>query len=1373
MIWGYRTFGAMNMKKQVVILFALCISLALMCVLSACAPAAPVPAGTTTLSPTASASPSNAAISRQNQTPDTEPYIQWDELALRPTRTSHSTFESYAQLDELASFGKGIMPNILRSQDGSKIFLSDDSSVRILNASDYSEITTITGPGDIFGYVYSISPDNSMMIINGIFGFRVVDIETQQTIANGSGGVGSTYGMVFTPNGKYVVFLRSEFIPSGTYDSICLVAIPKNNTNSANECYPTLEFFDNDVMTHPAVSPNSRMVAAGYANSSQNILYIWDLEEKTILHEIKDLPSHINSVAFSPDGYTLASVGDDGMIRLWNPATGKLKRSISGFTNDLMGVKFSEDSRQLIIKVHKQPSVILQLDSGKQVPATPESLDPLASQMVNDGYLLSGEGSILRFSPDGETLAVGHGSIQIWDVGSQSLKTALFTDKALNIAGMTFSSDGNHLAVVTVGGDVYAWDTRSGHQEFFVSANTLLDAQVLYAAGAGGIGPGIGAGVFGEQAVAFSPDASQLAIPNGPAVELWDIQTDTQILTLEQTEPVMFPSKITFSADGRFLYAALNRNRDLAVWNAETGKLIRQQNLPHVDPNAYSATEMYGQWFARNNYDDEDYWIEIWNVETGQMIKIPTHMREAEPLRISADGKFFAAILDNDQLFLWDVASGQLLFVSDKIFNLSFYSGEVFDDGDFVISPQGDLLATASQGQVTLWNLEPYTSLVSQPDFVPMAMPPTPTPRSSIVEHSTPAPQPTQVVTPLPVLPVSDDAIAKGNIKRIKLFGKIGKGKVNQVDWTEADQYILVTSSQGYYQLDPHSLEETKHFESGNLWVTSGRVLTDGRSLAAGYTVDDKVQIWDVEAQKLLVELTGGSQPALSPDGRWLVYINSKGLGTWDLEAGQPGISLLSSFSLSEPVFSPNSRFVAAVQSDRSVRVWDIETGVIVNGVGGPKGEFSDLSFSPDGEYLVGAAGGTAWVWSINPNRQPFKIKLFEGEFDHSFTHFKKLVTSAALNKNNSLLAIGTSERQILLYDRATGQLRSQLDGLASPPIKLVFSPDGTQLLSVDADGQVILWDVAQQKILKRSHYFSGNINGLVSRSDGDVSAWMNNTVWVIDQKEFEIDQTTYILTDKILAASPAGDLVAGYTPYQVSLYSAMSGSLSQTLPEEAADDYIEYYLEGNIIRQFYGALFSQDGKKLATFGAGGIWTYTYPDSKLISHLDEKITHRAAFSPDGDWLIASSHAKNWFPPVLIASETAEKIFSLDVGQDYSRGKDYPQYAVSPNKRLIGMLRRGWEDTSWLELVDTSTGQLAGKIEFMGTIPLSLAFNPSGTLVAVGDDSGSISLVDVAALRVVYTLPAHPGPVTSLVFSSDGENLVSAGSEGTVKIWGIP
>ena len=659
-------------------------------------------------------------------------------MASRSTQTPIPTAKSSAQLEEVATFGKGILPKILHSPDGSKIFLSDGSSVRILNASDYSEITSFTNPDDYYGYVDSISLDNSMMIIHGLGGgFHVVEIETQRIVARGGG---FTSGMVFTPDKKYVIYSKNDLTTGGSYYSICRAAISTLSNDSEGNCYPPI-YHEHNVTTDPAVSPNGRLIATGYSDNTHNILYILNLEEKTILHEIKEQPSRINGVAFSPDGSTLASVGDDGIIRLWNPTTGQLKRSISGFTNDLVGVEFSEDSQQLIVDVYEQPSVILRLDTGEQIPVTPEPPDPLTIQMEEDGYMLSGVESKVRFSPDRKTLAVGQGSIQIWDVSSQSLKTALFADQALNITGMIFSSDGNHLAVVSSDGDVYAWNTISGQQEFFVSATTLFDAQVLFAAGTSGIGPGIGTGIFGEQGIAFSPDASQLALPNGSAVELWDIQTATKVLALEQTDPVMFPTKITFSADGRLVYAALNRNRDLAVWNTQTGKLIRQLNLPPVDPNAFTAIEMYGQWFARNNYDEEDYWIEIWNAETGQMIKIPTHVREAEPFRFSANGRFLATILNHNQLFVWDVISAQLVFISEKIFDID----------DFAISPQGDLLANTINGQVTLWNLEPYTELVSQPDFVPMTMPPTSTPWSSDSSNGdTPTSRPTP--TPRPTL---------------------------------------------------------------------------------------------------------------------------------------------------------------------------------------------------------------------------------------------------------------------------------------------------------------------------------------------------------------------------------------------------------------------------------------------------------------------------------------------------------------------------------------------------------------------------------------------------------------------------------------------
>ena len=193
-------------------------------------------------------------------------------------------------------------------------------------------------------------------------------------------------------------------------------------------------------------------------------------------------------------------------------------------------------------------------------------------------------------------------------------------------------------------------------------------------------------------------------------------------MTFEQTDPVMFPTKISFSSDGQYIYAALNRNHDLAVWNAQTGKFIHQLNLPHVDPNPYTATEMHGPWFARENSDEGDYWIEIWNAETGKMVMIPTEESYVDPLRFSADGRFIAAYLGVNQLYIWDTVSAELILVSNNSFDLVIALEVALYWGDFAINSKGNLLATTNYKQLTLWNLEPYTNLVSQPDFLPMTM---------------------------------------------------------------------------------------------------------------------------------------------------------------------------------------------------------------------------------------------------------------------------------------------------------------------------------------------------------------------------------------------------------------------------------------------------------------------------------------------------------------------------------------------------------------------------------------------------------------------------------------------------------------------------
>jgi WD40 repeat protein len=78
-------------------------------------------------------------------------------------------------------------------------------------------------------------------------------------------------------------------------------------------------------------------------------------------------------------------------------------------------------------------------------------------------------------------------------------------------------------------------------------------------------------------------------------------------------------------------------------------------------------------------------------------------------------------------------------------------------------------------------------------------------------------------------------------------------------------------------------------------------------------------------------------------------------------------------------------------------------------------------------------------------------------------------------------------------------------------------------------------------------------------------------------------------------------------------------------------------------------------------------------------------------------------------------------------------------------------------------------------------PLSMAFSPDGKLLAVACWSGEVIFYNVSRsaknmtlkgdlLRTTLAYWAHDLPVTAIAFTSDGEKLVSASLDGTVKIW---
>jgi WD40 repeat protein len=130
--------------------------------------------------------------------------------------------------------------------------------------------------------------------------------------------------------------------------------------------------------------------------------------------------------------------------------------------------------------------------------------------------------------------------------------------------------------------------------------------------------------------------------------------------------------------------------------------------------------------------------------------------------------------------------------------------------------------------------------------------------------------------------------------------------------------------------------------------------------------------ITSLETGKIVGRLDGDfpfeATSALSPDGNFLAMVSGEEIRICSLRSGKEVTRLPSSTTITQLVYSPDGRRLAAVDSC-GVRLWDIATGQQMHPMTGHTASVTDVAFLPDGRRLVGSAAGEMLLWDIATGR--------------------------------------------------------------------------------------------------------------------------------------------------------------------------------------------------------------------------------------------------------------------------------------------------------------------------------------------------------------------------------------------------------------------
>jgi len=605
------------------------------------------------------------------------------------------------------------------------------------------------------------------------------------------------------------------------------------------------------------------------------------------------------------------------------------------------------------------------------------------------------------------------------------------------------------------------------------------------------------------------------------------------------------------------------------------------------------------------------------------------------------------------------------------------------------------------------------------------------------------------------------------------------------------------TSADGTIRIwDNQTGQEIRRIDAPDNIPTSAVYSPDSQTILTSGT-DSKLYLWDAESSDLIRTFAGHEQATtsvvFSADGRQALSGSlDHTLRLWDVETGEAirifeghnGVVLDVDLSADGRYAASSSGDVSisndtADATDRTIRIWDIETGEQLWQFAPPGGFMRTVKFSPDSRYALSATwssttGGILSLWNLETGEE---ARRFYGHTD--------IISGVAFSPDGGTIISASWDRTLRLWNITNGIEVARFEVFNDRLLNLAISPDGQYALVP-----------------------SGNLGGNEIEQERDNST--DTSVWLIDlQSRNEVHRFTGsqdwvwsmdISPDGQLAVSGSGPLSPPIADSSVRIWDIATGEVlhqmtghidtvegvefspdGETVLSSGWDGYVILWdvATGAEIRRFRNGershsgrvtnvAYSPDGTTAASCDSDGLiilWDVATGDEIRNFEGHEGEVGNIAFSPDGTILASASDDRTvrlWD----VATGSEIRRFGTDGIAHDDTGNDV---AFSPDGTML--LSSSWDST--IKLWDVATGSQIRSFEGHNGPTFGLAFSPDGQVFLSTSSDTTVRMWDIASGQEIRRLNGHTNWTSEVGFTPDGKFALSSGQDNTLRLWQVP